>query len=69
MGKSLAAGAKPRYFPAQSMPGPAAWTKLADWSQALARLARHDEHPFNAPLITDSLLAEAKAVWARPRTR
>ena len=31
--------------------------------------AHHDEHPFNAPLITDSLLAEAKAVWARPRGR
>jgi DNA polymerase-3 subunit delta' len=64
-----AAGAETRYFPAQSMPGPAAWARLADWSQALARLARHDEHPFNAPLITDSLLAEAKAVWARARTR
>ena len=64
-----AAGAPPRYFPPQSLPPPAAWPKLADWSQSLARLARHDEHPFNAPLITDSLLAEAKAVWARPRGR
>jgi len=63
-----AAGAPPRYFPAQSLPpAPAAWGKLADWSQSLARLARHDEHPFNAPLLTDSLLAEAKAVWAKPR--
>ena len=59
-----AAGSAPRYFPAQSLPPAAAWNKLADWSQSLARLARHDEHPFNAPLITDSLLAEAKAVWA-----
>jgi len=64
---ALAAGAEPRYFPTSSLPPPAAWPKLADWSQSLARLARHDEHPFNAPLITDSLLAEAKAVWAKPR--
>jgi len=66
---AVAAGAPPRYFPPQSLPAAAAWPKLADWSQSLARLARHDEHPFNAPLITDSLLAEAKAVWARPRGR
>ena len=66
---AVAAGAAPRYFPASSLPPAAAWPKLADWSQSLARLARHDEHPFNAPLITDSLLAEAKAVWAKPRGR
>lgn len=66
---AVAAGAPPRYFPIASLPPAATWTKLADWSQSLARLARHDEHPFNAPLITDSLLAEAKAVWARPRGR
>ena len=66
---AVAAGAPPRYFPATSLPPPAAWPRLADWSQSLARLARHDEHPFNAPLITDSLLAEAKAVWAKPRGR
>jgi DNA polymerase-3 subunit delta' len=64
---AVAAGSQPRYFPAASLPPAAAWSKLADWSQSLARLARHDEHPFNAPLITDSLLAEAKAVWAKPR--
>jgi DNA polymerase-3 subunit delta' len=64
-----AAGAPPRFFPAEALPPPAAWGKLADWSQSLARLARHDEHPFNAPLATDSLLAEAKAVWAKTRGR
>jgi DNA polymerase-3 subunit delta' len=64
-----AAGSPPRYFPAQSLPPAAAWPKLADWSQSLARLARNDEHPFNAPLMTESLLAEARAVWSRPRPR
>jgi DNA polymerase-3 subunit delta' len=66
---AVAAGAPPRYFPAASLPPAAAWPRLADWSQSLARLARHDEHPFNAPLITESLLTEARAVWAKPRGR
>jgi DNA polymerase-3 subunit delta' len=66
---AVAAGSPPRYFPAASLPPAAPWPRLADWSQSLARLARHDEHPFNAPLITDSLLAEARAVWAKPRGR
>ena len=66
---AVAAGAPPRYFPAASLPPAAPWARLSDWSQSLARLARHDEHPFNAPLITDSLLAEAKAVWAKARGR
>jgi DNA polymerase-3 subunit delta' len=64
-----AAGGAPRYFPAQSLPPAAAWPRLADWSQSLARLARNDEHPFNAPLMVESLLAEARAVWAKARSR
>jgi DNA polymerase-3 subunit delta' len=66
---AVAAGSPPRYFPLSALPPAAPWPKLADWSQSLARLARHDEHPFNAPLITDSLLAEAKAVWTKARGR
>jgi len=66
---AVAAGASPRYFPTASLPPAAAWPKLADWSQSRGRRGRPVEHPFNAPLITDSLLAEAKAVWARPRGR
>jgi DNA polymerase III subunit delta' len=66
---AVAAGAAPRYFPVACLPPAAPWARLADWSQSLARLARHDEHPFNGPLITDSLLAEAKAVWAKQRGR
>jgi len=38
-------------------------------SNARPPRARHDEHPFNAPLITDSLLTEARSVWAKPRGR
>jgi DNA polymerase-3 subunit delta' len=64
-----AAGTAPRFFPPQSLPAPATWPRLVDWSQSLARLARNDEHPFNAPLAFESLLAEARAVWAKGRAR
>jgi DNA polymerase-3 subunit delta' len=61
-----AAGAPPRYFPAASLPAAAPWPKLADWSGALSRFARADDHPYHAPLMIESLLAEARAVWGRP---
>jgi DNA polymerase-3 subunit delta' len=64
-----AAGAAPRFFPASSLPPPAPWGRLSDWSQSLARLARHEDHPFNAPLLAESLLAEARAVWTATRAR
>ncbi len=52
---AVAAGAATTcHFPAASLPPwwPA-WARLADWSQSLWPASRaHDEHPFNAPLIT-----------------
>jgi len=64
-----AAGSVPRFFPPQSMPPAPEWPRLSTWSQSLARLARNDEHPFNAPLATESLLAEARDVWGKARGR
>jgi DNA polymerase-3 subunit delta' len=66
---ATSAGAPPRYFPPASLPAAAPWQRLADWAVSLARLAEHDEHPFNAPLLVDRLLDEAKAVWAVGRPR
>lgn len=57
---AVAAGAAPRYFPPASVPRGAAWPALAEWSQALARTARHDEHPWNAALLVDSLVSQGQ---------
>jgi DNA polymerase-3 subunit delta' len=54
-----AAGAPGRFFPEGSLPRPAALAALADWSRELARVARHDEHPWNEPLMLDALIAGA----------
>jgi DNA polymerase-3 subunit delta' len=54
-----AAGAPGRFFPPESLPRPAAMAALADWSHELARVARHDEHPWNEPLMLDALAAAA----------
>ena len=39
---------------------------LRDWQQALHRVARHDEHPWSAALLIESLVAQARAVWPPP---
>jgi DNA polymerase III subunit delta' len=56
---ALASGGACRYFPAGSVPAKASPSALAAWSQELARVARHDEHPWNEPLMQDALLAAA----------
>lgn len=56
---ATAAGGPARYFPADSLPPPASLAALGDWSRELARVARHDEHPWNEPLMLDALVAAA----------
>lgn len=57
---AVAAGAQPRYFPPGSVPAGAAWDALAEWSRTLARTARHDEHPWNAGLLIESLVSQGQ---------
>jgi DNA polymerase-3 subunit delta' len=62
-----AAGASPRFFATDTMPPPAAMSALAGWAKSLGRIARHDEHPWQAPLLIDALVIEAaKALTALP---
>lgn len=53
-----AAGGQPRYFPAEQVPAGASMAALAEWSRELARVARHDEHPWNEGLLLAALLAQ-----------
>ena len=54
-----ASGASGRFFPEGGLARPAALAALAGWSRELVRVARHDEHPWNEPLMLDALVAGA----------
>ncbi len=60
----LAAGGPPRFFAAGQVPAGADSQALHKWQQALLRVARHDQHPWNANLLLESLVTQAAAVWA-----
>ena len=69
----LAAGGQPRFFAASHLPANTDLAALRQWQQALLRAARHDEHPWNAGLLVESLVTQAATVWpgaaARPGSR
>ncbi|MDU7588461.1 MAG: DNA polymerase III subunit delta', partial [Acidovorax sp.] len=53
-------GAQPRYFSPADLPAPPGVGPLTRWSRALAKEARTAEHPFNAGLMLESLVAQAR---------
>ena len=63
----VAQGAEPRYFAAQDLPQPPSAMVLARWAKSLAQEARTAEHPFNAGLMTEALLAQARTVLQAKR--
>ena len=65
----LAAGGVPRFFTVGHLPTGADLAALRHWQQALQRTARHDEHPWNAGLLIESLVTQAAAVWPRAASR
>ena len=54
-------GAAPRYFAAADLPAAPGVGPLTRWSRALMQEARTAEHPFNAGLMLESLVAQAKS--------
>jgi DNA polymerase-3 subunit delta' len=52
-----AVGAPGRYFPPAALPTAGRLDALLAWSRELAQAARHAEHPWNAPLMLDALVA------------
>ena len=62
--QAQAAGSAPRFFVGSRWPPAADMAALVGWQQALLRAARHDEHPWNAALLLESLVTQAAALWA-----
>ena len=53
-------GAQPVFFPVQSLPTARHAGPLQEWDTALRRAARHAEHPLNAGLLMESLVAQGQ---------
>jgi DNA polymerase-3 subunit delta' len=66
---AAAPGAAPRHFPPGSLPpvAAAALPALLAWAGQLARVARHDDHPWNEPLLLDALVAQGRAALGTGR--
>jgi len=61
----VAAGAAPRYFPAAAIARGADPAALDAWRAELTRVARNAEHPWNAPLLIESLVQQGQRALAR----
>ncbi len=61
----LAAGGEPRYFPRAALPAkPVPLARLAPWAKALAAHARSAEHTWNAGLMAEALVQQARQAFA-----
>ena len=61
-------GAVPQYFPAEAVPAGAQMPALSAWWRRLVRVARHDDHPWNASLLIESLVQEGRACWSHAQS-
>ncbi len=69
---ALHAGGNPRFFTAAALapalrPALPSLQALLAWQTELLRAARHDEHPWHAPLRVEALVAQAAALWQTAR--
>ena len=53
-------GGQPRFFAAQDLPTAGDLTRLSAWARSLSKAARTVEHPFNAGLMLEALVNEAR---------
>jgi DNA polymerase-3 subunit delta' len=58
-----AAGGEPRFFAAATLPAGARIAALVAWQRELLRIARHDGHPWQAPLLIEALTLQARGIW------
>ena len=54
-------GAAPRFFEAADLPAVPSNMALARWAKSLANAAKTAEHPFNAGLMLEALVSEARS--------
>jgi DNA polymerase-3 subunit delta' len=54
-------GAPPRFFEPADLPAPPSRAALARWARSLANAAKTAEHPFNAGLMLEALVSEARS--------
>lgn len=54
-------GGQPRFFDAADLPAAASLRALNGWARELARTARTVEHPFNAGLMLEALVSQARS--------
>ena len=57
-------GGSPRFFSLQSLVAGTSLRALSDWSQALKRSARSAEHPYQAGLMLEALVSQARQALA-----
>lgn len=56
-------GAPARFITAAKWPEPPGLEALAHWQRELWRVAHHDEHPWNAALLIESLVTQGASLW------
>ena len=69
---ALSCSGTPRFFTPDAMAPTARYAlpplpALVAWQTELLRAARHDEHPWNAPLRVEALVAQAATLWQTAR--
>jgi len=57
---ALRSGASPRFFAPEDLAPAGNWQSLAEWAQALKKVMRHVEHPYNLGLMQEALIGQAQ---------
>ncbi len=63
---AMSSGAAPRFFTEAELPPPPSAIALARWSKSLTNAAKTAEHPFNAGLMLEALVSEARSTLNSP---
>ncbi|WP_444814935.1 DNA polymerase III subunit delta' [Variovorax brevis] len=66
---AVGTGAAPRFFEVADLPAAPPVKALAMWSKSLANAAKTAEHPFNAGLMLETLVSEARTILDSAKRR